>query len=37
MDKAIVDALTFEEKIKTNANTKGRFKIQARTNAGNWI
>ena len=37
MDRAIEDALSFQEKEKLNSKTKGRFQIQARTNAGNWI
>jgi hypothetical protein len=37
MDKAIEDALDHEEEVAEKVKTKGRFQIQACTNAGNWI
>jgi len=37
MDKAIEDALSFDKAVKSKSKTKGRFQIQARTNAGNWL
>jgi len=37
MDKAIEDALTQKVAAKDKVKTKGRFVIQAHTNAGNWI
>ncbi len=37
MDKAIEDALAHEKAILEKVKTKGRFQIQAKTNAGNWM
>ena len=37
MDKAIQDALEVEEVVAEKVKTKGRFQIQAKTNAGNWM
>ena len=37
LDKAILDALSHEEVIKEKVKTKGRFQIEASTNAGSWI
>jgi len=37
MDKAIEDALSHEQAIAEKVKTKGRFVIQAKTNAGNWM
>ena len=37
MDQAIEDALKIKKEKVANVKTKGRFQIQARTNAGNWI
>jgi len=37
LDQAIEDALSYEETIVEKQRTKGRFLIEARTNAGNWM
>ena len=37
LDKAILDALSHEEVIKEKVKTKGRFQIEASTNAGSWV
>ena len=37
MDKAIEDALEVERREILRIKTKGRFPIEAKTNAGNWL
>jgi len=37
LDQAILDALSAEEVIAEKVKTKGRFQIEAQTNAGNWM
>ena len=37
MDQAIEDALKVKAEKVANSKTKGRFQINARTNAGNWM
>lgn len=37
LDQAILDALSREELVAEKVRTKGRFQIEAQTNAGNWM
>ena len=37
MDKAVEDALSVRQEKAEKVKTQGRFQIQAKTNAGNWL